>query len=286
MWEAKTPLRRLAASSGATSLRESDRAAIATSSGVAPAASAAPITAPMDVATMWVSSPPASQMAFQAPTWAMALAPPPEKTATTRTATPPNAEVGTRNAEQNWKVVPLELPAPVPPSAFRVPRFSFPRSRIVSPIHHPARAPFRRSLEAPLLVRGLGHDRRDLCRPAVVVQRDVGDVARIRMSPLAREHVLRDDLHAHLHRRATGVVDPRVSREQLAHVDRLLEVHLVHRYGDARLAGVADRGYGGHPVHQRQDHAAEHVAHDVRVLRHHQLRHDGLGLARMACLPQ
>jgi len=33
-----------------------------------------------------------------------------------------NAEVGTRNAEQKWEVVPREHPANVPRSAFRVPR--------------------------------------------------------------------------------------------------------------------------------------------------------------------
>src|SRR2546427_380196 len=61
-----------------------------------------------------------------------------------------------------------------------------------------------------------------------------------------------------------------------------------------RLAALSKRRFssgvsgtpGGHPVDQRQDHAAEHVAHDIRVLRHHQLRHDGLGFARMACLHQ
>src|SRR2546422_1546095 len=43
-------------------------------------------------------------------------------------------------------------------------------SSVVSPVHDPARAPFRRSLEAPLLVRRLGHDRRDRGGPAVVVR--------------------------------------------------------------------------------------------------------------------
>src|SRR6058998_827901 len=169
MWEANTPLRRLAASSGATSLRESDRAAIATSSGVTPAASAAPITAPRDVATMWVTSPPASRIAFQAPTWAMAFAPPPEKTATTLT-TPPPPHPLVRNDECGMRRFTSVL-------RLRSPHYSFSCSRIVSPIHHPTRAPLRRSLEAPLLVRRLGHDRRDRGRPAVVVERDVGHVA-------------------------------------------------------------------------------------------------------------
>src|SRR3989442_10658757 len=158
-------------------------------------------------------------MAFQAPTWAMALAPPPEKPAATRTAAPLNAERGTRKAEQ-WREVQAARPSTsVPRSAFPLPR-SLTGSSVVSPVHDPARAPFRRSLEAPLLVRRLGHDRRDRGGPAVVVERDVGHVARVGMPPLAREHGLRDYLYAHLHRRAAGVVYPRVRPEPLAHVDR------------------------------------------------------------------
>src|SRR2546422_8360474 len=92
-----------------------------------------------------------------------------------------------------------------PHSALRIPHYSFPCSRIVSPIHHPARAPFRRPLIPPLLVGRLGHDRRDRGGPAVVVERDVGHVARVGMPPLAREHVLRADLDAHPPRRSARV---------------------------------------------------------------------------------
>src|SRR2546426_12077211 len=177
-------------------------------------------------------------MAFQAPTGAMAWAPPPEKTAATRTAAPLNAERGTRKAEQ-WREVQAARPSTsVPRSAFPLPR-SLTGSSVVSPVHDPARAPFRRSLEAPLLVRRLGHDRRDRGGPAVGVERDVGHGARVGMPPLAREHVLPDDLDAHFHRRAAGGVDPRLRREQLAPLDRLPEVPLVPGHPYARPAGIA-----------------------------------------------
>src|SRR3989442_3670201 len=153
-------------------------------------------------------------MAFQAPTWAMALAPPPEKPAATRTAAPLNAERGTRKAEQ-WREVQAARPSTsVPRSAFPLPR-SLTGSSVVSPVHDPARAPFRRSLEAPLLVRRLGHDRRDRGGPAVVAGRGVGHVAPAGMAPLAREPLLPDDLAAHLPLPPAGAVDPHVRREHV-----------------------------------------------------------------------
>src|SRR2546428_2739136 len=111
-----------------------------------------------------------------------------------------------RNAEFYARPSAPQSALNTPHSTLRIPHYSFSCPRIVSPIHHPARAPFGCSLEAPLLVRRLGHDRRDRGRPAVVVERDVGHVARIRLPPLAREHRLRDDLHPHLHRPPAGVV--------------------------------------------------------------------------------
>src|SRR6266571_1732105 len=107
-----------------------------------------------------------------------------------------------RNAEFYARPSAPQSALNTPHSALRIPHYSFSCSGVVSPIHHPTRAPFGRSLEAPLLVRRLGHDRRDRGGPAVVVERDVGHVARVGMPPLAREYVLGDDLDAHLHRRA------------------------------------------------------------------------------------
>src|SRR5687767_2999130 len=114
-----------------------------------PAASAAPMTAPSEVPTMWLGVRPACSNARKAPAWASALAPPPESTRTTL------------------------LTAPL----------------VIAPFHDPIRAPLRRPLVAPLFVRRFGHDRRDTRGIPVLVQRDVGDVARIRVAAVARQHV-------------------------------------------------------------------------------------------------
>src|SRR2546427_6726386 len=44
-------------------------------------------------------------------------------------------------------------------------------ARVESPIHHSRRAPLRRPVIPPLLVRRLGHDRRYLRRHALLVER-------------------------------------------------------------------------------------------------------------------
>src|SRR2546425_13223457 len=89
MCEAKAPLTTARGSSGATSPRDNDRAAIAASSCVAPLANAAPTTAPIDVPTRWPGVNPASAIAFHAPAQARDFAPPPPNTATTLTPPPP-----------------------------------------------------------------------------------------------------------------------------------------------------------------------------------------------------
>src|SRR5207302_9825067 len=149
----------------------------------------------------------------------------------------------------------------IPHSAFRTPHcshsfripHSFTRTGVIPAIHNPRGTPFGGPVIPPLLVRRLGHDRRYLCRHALLVERYVRHVAGIGVPPPTREHVLGDDLDAHFHRRAARDVDAGIRGQELAHVDRLLEVHFVDRHGDARLRGVADRGHGGHPVHERQD---------------------------------
>src|SRR6266545_5437963 len=167
--------------------------------------------APMEVPTRCAISSPASRIAFQAPAQARDLAPPPPKTATTLTptATPaPIADCGMRIAESQGERRTAPPPPPsIPQSTIRNPQLmSLSRSRRVPAIHHPGCAPLGRAVEAPLLVGGLGHNRRDRGRHARVVEGDVGDVARVGVVLLAREHVLGDDLHAHLHRRPPRVV--------------------------------------------------------------------------------
>src|SRR6266581_6120002 len=113
---------------------------------------------------MWEGWRPASRRAFHAPAWARLFAPPPPNTATTLLT----------------------------------------GARIVSPIHHPRRAPFGRSVVSPLLIGRLGHDRRHSGGRALVVERHVRHVAGIGVSPHSCEHVLGDDLDADFHRRAAG----------------------------------------------------------------------------------
>src|SRR5205809_5255295 len=132
---------------------------------------------------MWEGWRPASRRAFHAPAWARVFAPPPPKTATTLLT----------------------------------------GARIESPVHHPRRAPLRRPVIPPLLVRRLGHDRRYLRRHALLIQRHIRHVARIGVPPHAREHVLGDDLDAHFHGCTAGEVDAGVRGQDLAHVDRLLK---------------------------------------------------------------
>src|SRR5712691_4889775 len=192
-WVAKMPLMTDQGSIAATSLRERPPSPAARSSGVRPAASAAPTTAPKDVPTIATTSWPASTIARQAPTQAKALAPPPLNTATTLLTA----------------------------------------ALVVSPIHHSAGSSLRRAVIAPLLVGRLGDDRRHLGGHAVVVERDVGEIAGVGVAFLAGERILGDHFDSHFHRCLAGEVDPGVGREQLAHVDRLAEVDFVDGDGDA-----------------------------------------------------
>src|SRR5467141_2583701 len=108
----------------------------------------------MEVATTWLGRRSACSRALKAPACARAFAPPPDKTSTTL-LTPP---------------------------------------LIVSPLHHSIGPQFRGPIITALLVGSLGHDRRDFRRAAVLVQRDVGDVARIRVSYVSPQHVLGEHL--------------------------------------------------------------------------------------------
>src|SRR2546427_6320550 len=199
------PLTIAQGSIAATSWRERPPSPAARSSGVRPAASAAPTTAPNDVPTIPTTSCPASMIARQAPTQAKALAPPPLNTATTLLTA----------------------------------------ALVVSPVHHSAGSSLRRPVIAALLVGRLGKDRRHLGGHAVVVERDVGEITRVGVTLLAGERVLGEHLDPHFHRRLAGEVDPRVGRQELAHVDRLAENDLFDRDGDALAVGGGGLGAGG-----------------------------------------
>src|ERR1051325_6599467 len=115
-----------------------------------PAPSAAPTTAPIDVAMMWLGTRFSCSNARKAPACARAFAPPPDNTRTTLFTAP----------------------------------------LIVSAFHHAVRAALRRPVVTPLLVGRLGHNPRHVPGAAGVGGGDVGHVARVRMPPVARQHVL------------------------------------------------------------------------------------------------
>src|SRR3989475_596772 len=158
---------------------------------------------------MWEGRRPASRRARQAPACATDFAPPPPKTATTLVI-----------ADCRLRIVDWMNDRRIhnPKSAIR--NRSFPGARVESPVHHPRRAPLRRPVIPPLLVRRLGHDRRYLRRHALLVERHVRHVAGIGVPPPTRKHVLGDDLDAHFHRRAAREVDAGIRGQELAHVDR------------------------------------------------------------------
>src|SRR2546428_1931331 len=238
---ANSPISNARGSSGATSLRRIPIARRRTWSKGIPAPRAAPTTAPMDVATIWLGIRFACSSALKAPACASAFAPPPDKTSTT-----------------------LLTPA-----------------LLVAAFHHPLRAPLGGAVVAALLIRGLGDDRRDFRRATVLVQRDVGHVARIRVSLISGQHVLGEHLDAHLHGGAAREVHARHRRHQVADVDRLTEIDLVDGDGDALAVRMTDGGDSSDAVNEPQNVTAEHVAHDVRVMRHHQLGEDRFGFARV-----
>src|SRR2546428_4813436 len=241
---ANSPISNARGSSGATSLRRIPIARRRTWSKGIPAARAAPTTAPMDVATMWLGMRSACSNARKAPACASAFAPPPDNTSTT-----------------------LLTPA-----------------LFVTAFHHAFRAPLGGTIVAPLLVGSLGNDRIDFRRPAVLVERDVGDVARIRVPPLARQHVFGEHFHADFHRRAARKIHAGHRGHQLADVDGLAEVDLVNGDGHALAMRVANGGDGGDAVDEGENKAPEDVAHDVRIVRHHQLGEHRLRFARMTAL--
>src|ERR1044071_8133038 len=99
-----------------------------------PAPSAAPTTAPIDVAMMWLGTRFSCSNARKAPACARAFAPPPDNTRTTLFTAP----------------------------------------LIVAAFHHAVRAALRRPVVAPLLVGSLGQNRRHVPRAGLLGQRDVG----------------------------------------------------------------------------------------------------------------
>ena len=115
--------------------------------------------------------------------------------------------------------------------------------------------------------------RRDRGGPAVLVHRHHGEEAAIHMAHDLGADVLGNDLDAHFHRRATGVIHRSEEGDQLADLDRLAEHHLVDAERDHVVPGVAAGAGVGHLVEQLEDGAAVDLAGEVGHVRRHQHRH-------------
>src|SRR5262245_52217469 len=84
---------------------------------------------------------------------------------------------------------------------------------VVAPLHHAVGATLGGALVAAFLIGCLGNDWGYFRRPAVFIERHVGDVARIRVAPLTGQHFFREHLHADLHRCPARKVNPRHRRD-------------------------------------------------------------------------
>ena len=104
------------------------------------------------------------------------------------------------------------------------------------------------------------------------------------MTLLSPQDVLGEHFDPDLHRRPAREVDPCHGGHHVADVNRLAEIDFVDRDGHTLAVRVTDGGHSGDAVHEREDVAAEHVAHDVRMMRHHELREHRLRFAGMPAL--
>src|SRR5258708_36774093 len=95
---------------------------------------------------------------------------------------------------------------------------------VVAAFHHSFGSPFGSPVIAPIFVRGLRNDRIDCGWPAVLIERDVGHVTRIRVTLLSPQNVLGEHLDPDLHRRPAREVDPGHGGHHLADVNRLADI--------------------------------------------------------------
>src|SRR3989304_1376298 len=131
------------------------------------------------------------------------------------------------------------------------------------------------AVAAPLL-GGLGNHRPHALRLPALVQRHEGDVGRAGVAALAGEDVLRKNLHAHFHRSVEDAVHRRLQHNQLAHLDGVAEVEVIHRHRGGVAVGVAMGGDGGGDVHQVHPVAAPHVPKRVGLAGQHHFNILGL----------
>jgi len=134
----------------------------------------------------------------------------------------------------------------------------------------------------PHLILALGDKTRNFYRPAVAIDCDESEIARVRVTPNTGLKILGFDSNSDFHRRATDKVHAALHDDQIADVDRFPEIDSIDRDRNTVHSGVTDRRYRGRRIHHRENDAAKYVVEIVGVLRHHQLRSFVLRLANCA----
>jgi hypothetical protein len=125
---------------------------------------------------------------------------------------------------------------------------------------------------ATLFFRGFRNDRRNWHWTPIGINGHERQVARVRVLPHTGEEILRLDTHSNFHRRFPDEIHARPHDHEIADVDWLTEIDAIDRSCDTRCARMPHGGHRGGCVHHGQNDAAEDVAEDVSVLRHHYLR--------------
>ncbi|MPL74176.1 hypothetical protein SDC9_19986 [bioreactor metagenome] len=128
-------------------------------------------------------------------------------------------------------------------------------------------------LPALRLDLGRGHQPRHLGGPALIIDRDHGEIAAVGVPPRAAGDVLGLDPDADLHRTAPGMVHRGTEEDQLAHMDRFLEGHLIDAQRHRIAPRIARGEREGDPVEPVQQRPAMHLAGEIRHVRRHQHRH-------------
>src|SRR4029079_5724672 len=101
----------------------------------------------------------------------------------------------------------------------------------------------------PHLILALRDKTRNFYRPAVAIDCDESEVARVRMTPDTGLKILGFDSNSDFHRRAPDKVHAALHDDQIADVDRLAEINSVDRDGHAVHSGMTDCRYRRRRIH-------------------------------------
>lgn len=135
---------------------------------------------------------------------------------------------------------------------------------------------------APQFDFGLRKDGGDGNFPAILVERDEGEIGRRSVFDLAGVKVFDEDFDADFHGGAEDSIDARFEGDELADVDRVEERHPVNGGGDNSAACMAGGSEGGGEIDERHDLSPEKGAEDVGVVGKRELAHFGSRFADRA----